>query len=727
MVRAPTKTCPNLHRILTDAPTDLVARFLKSRHFDRLGWLEKYSFRPDTSDGRDHAAKMLAVEAKANLASLETEATRIATIAGNRGQFALEGLVRDAEDEDLSRAFVAQGDELARSLWAWLDYTRLFEAAENVLHLRMYRRYDKHYQTFAAAPVDADDRDEGSSVLSEFLKEIEKGLNRGAGCNIDRYDIPAEGDEPEAEMYVIRHPNLPTAAREIDESGVVSRFYFRPPGEAMVVYVPSTGRLHVRADTRTTRHLVWKAFVSKALMQEISHQPVDFQAYDLSRFFRGFELPLPQDREAMVKQASVIRLEASIGELSNRISVATTINEGVGGVIKGQQGLEEVFANAVAIRFVEIAVRYRRVARTEDQVLDFTISDGNTSSLMSLDDPFEQALGHRLLREWGLMAEGRAPAAADFKVVLPAILALWDADAEWVNGAWLADRNLDVKYLIHLGFLVAQGWEDSDLIDEEDGVGMQEAKFDTGPDAIDLMLVAGQSASVANPDRFRRYRVRTNWVIQYLKANVVHQFGAATVEVTSANLLFLGNLGVDAEAVPVYLARRLKHERSYAETDTALRSRSNLGIGLVVNAGHRAGFSIAANVLVSLSDHLAEPSVEETESPAIDLESLRAAFRRHRNLAQGGETVELELTGEHAGILRVPGKGTIGIEGENRLRVVGRLVAAHKKAGGSMKTADMIAGIEDQSLSNIFGAELWKKLKSGFLRSPKKGLWQIAA
>jgi hypothetical protein len=43
-----------------------------------------------------------------------------------------------------------------------------------------------------------------------------------------------------------------------------------------------------------------------------------------------------------------------------------------------------------------------------------------------------------------------------------------------------------------------------------------------------------------------------------------------------------------------------------------------------------------------------------------------------------------------------------------------------------MKTEDMIAGIEGQSLSNIFGKELWKKLKSGFLRSPKKGVWEIA-
>lgn len=722
MVRAPTKTCPNLHRVLVEAPPLLLARFLQGKPFQRSEWLAGYRFAPDDPGGRDRAIQMLDNELKSTLLPLETEAARIVTISGPRGQFALEGLVHDQDDRGLIESLIAQDDELARSLWAWLDSTRLFEAAENVLHVRLYRRYEKHYQTFQAAPASNDGRHVGGRALEDFIAELERELKRGPGCKTERFNIPADGEEPEAEMYIIRHPNLPTAAREIDDSGAVSKFYFRPPGEAMVVFVPSTGRLHVRADTRAIRHLVWKSFVTQALAQDLSHQPVDFRAYDISCFLTELNLEAPEDREAVIKDVWLIRLDASIGRLSNRLSISTTIGQSIRNLIDGQPGLDKVFARAVAVRFVEIAVRYRRAGQSEDQTLAFTISDGNTTSLMSVNDPFEQALGHRLLRAWGILAEGRAPAKADVRVVLPAILALWDTDADYVVGAWLASRNLDTKFLIDLGFLVAQGWDDVDLIEDDDGVGTQEAHVDAGPKRIDLGLTAGQAATATNPDQYRRYRVRSDWVLQYLKSNISAQFRKKEVEVITPNLFALGELRVSDRNVPVYLVRQLGNERLQAETDSALRAMSDRGIGLVMDAGRRAGYTLAANVRLSLVDYIYTDGAEQV----IDHESLQAAFARHRNLAAGGETVELTMTGENSGTLSVPGRGTIEIIGKNRLVVIRRLVDAHRSGAGAQKTEDMIKGFGDQSLSNIFGSVLWEKLRRGFLRSTGKGKWKIA-
>lgn len=722
MVRAPTKTCPNLHRVLVEAPTHLLARFLEGRPFQRSDWLTGYRFAPDDPGGRDRAIRMLDSELKSTLLPLETEAARIVTIAEPRGQFALEGLVRDQDDEVQIEAFRAQGDELARSLWAWLDSTRLFEAAENILHVRLYRRYEKHYQTFQAVPATGNDRRVGDSAVKEFLAELEKELKRGPGCATEWFQIPADGEEPEAEMYIIRHPNLPTAAREIDDNGTVSKFYFRPPGEAMVVFVPSTGRLHVRADTRAIRHLVWKSFVTKALAQDPSHQPVDFRAYDISCFLTDLNLETPEDREAVIKGVWLIRLDASIGRLSNRLSLSTTIGQSIRNLIDGQPGLDKVFARAVAIRFVEIAVRYRRAGQSEDQTLAFTISDGNTTSLMSVNDPFEQALGHRLLRAWRILTEGRAPAEADVRVLLPAILALWDTNADHVVGAWLASRDLDAKALIGLGFLVAQGWDDADLVEDEDGIGAQEANVDAGPDRIDVSLTVGQDATATNPDQYRRYRVRSDWVLQYLKSTISAQFGRKEVDAITANLFELGDLRVSDQTVPVYLVRQLGDERLHAETDSALRALSDRGIGLVLDADRRAGHTLAANVRLSLVDYIGT----EVPENVIDRERLQAAFARHRNLAAGGEAVELTMTGENSGTLSVPGRGTIEITGRNRLVVIRRLVDAHRSGAGAQKTEDMVKGFGEQSLSNIFGSVLWKKLRSGFLRSTGKGKWKIA-
>ena len=377
------------------------------------------------------------------------------------------------------------------------------------------------------------------------------------------------------------------------------------------------------------------------------------------------------------------------------------------------------FGRASAVRFVEIAVRYRRAGKDVEQTLDFTISDGNSSSLLSLDDPFERFLGHRLLRKWGVLLEGRVPEAAESGSILAAILPIWDQSAEKISGAWLKQRQLKTSQLVELGFLAPVGWDEESLID--DGDGLLAAEVGGTPNGAELHLGAGEVVPAADAEQYRQYRVRMDWVAEYLKGHVAPVFKSRVVEKINEDLFLLGSLDVPGRTVPVYLARSLDEDRAYAGVDTELRSRSDLGIGLVLNAGHRLSKCIAANVLVSFADYLdAEPS-----EPAINNEGLRAAYGRHKGLATGGQAVELLRSGENAGTLYVPGAGSIEIRGKNRLLVIERLVNARNSGAGPMKTEDMIEGIADQSLPNIFSKPLWDKLKTGFLRTPGSGSWEI--
>lgn len=723
MVRTPTKTCPNLHGILSEAPAELIAAFLSAPAFQRFDWLDAYRFDPTDDHGRGRAAAMLETELKSRLSPLEKEAVRIIEIANPRGQFAIDGLVRELNDEKVSAVFLRNQDEMARSLWVYLEQPRLFGAAENVLHMRLYRRYDRHYQTFLAEPSDIAT---GDPTVSALVEVLELRLGRGKGCFVHRFNIPADKDEPAAEMFLIHHPNLPSSVREIDDQGAVSKFYIRPPGEAVVVFVPSTGRIHVRAETRAIRHLVRECFVTKVLEQALSHQPQDFQAYDISRFLNDFELSLPEDAEAVIKDVSVIRLEVSIGNLANRLSVSTTIGQSVKELIASLPGLAETFYKSIAVRFVEIVVRYRRADRVSDETLDFTISDQNTCSLLSVNDPFEKLLGHRLLRAWRLLVDGQSPTKTDLHVLLPGILALWDLGLDKVTGAWLVTRKFDAPAMVSFGFLVPLGWEEIDLIEDDVDNSPQDVLVDPGPKGAELVTIDGRTSAATHPDNYRLYRVRHEWVAQYLKSSVIGQFDSATVEEVTPNLLALGTVLIEGSSVPVYLTRRLHDERSHAEVDTALRLRSNLGTGLALNAGRRVGLSIGANVLLSLADLLAAPAKEGDEGSVFDLQQLRSGFLRHRNLAQGGDTVELVRTGDHVASLSIPKSGTIDIHGENRILVIERLVIAYKTKGRPLKTEDMMQGMRDQSLANMFGSELWAKLKENFLHSPKKGHWMIA-
>lgn len=734
MVRAPAKTCPNLSRLFDDAEPELLSGFLNSKAFERLGWLATYRFDPDNPDGPTAARNMLPQEKKDRLGPLEAEAARIVTIASDRGEYVLQGLATTTLEPDRAKELLNRRDKLARSLWAYANEHGLFEAAENSLHLRLYRRYDKHYQTFMAEPSVDGGPDAGSALLDELLVDLNKRLDRGDGYSIDKFDIPEDGDEPAAEMYLLFHPDPPTSVREIDDDGNRSSIYFRPPGEAMIVYTPSTGRVHVRAGNRKLRHIIAERFIETALNQTYSNQPVDFQAYDISQFLNRFDLDSPDFDDVIIDSAQVIRADISIGNLANRLSLSTTIDQDISEIIDSQPGLPRVFERAIAIRFVEIAVQYRRAERDELETLDFTLTDRNTSSLLSLDDPFERILGHRLLRHWKILRDGRAPSDEESMAVMPALLAIWDIGADKVTGAWLRTRGVDPDLLIDLGFLVLAGWEGDDLIDDEDEVGPVAAEVvvriekgdaqEEDRKVADLKVSEGQVTLAGDPDRYRTYRVRDGWVDQHLKTRLEQVLDAPAVEKLSDHLLYLGTLGIDGGNVPIYLARGLDREKVRSAVDTELRARHNLGIGLVLQAGSAPGPCLAANVLTPLVDQIDTNKAEI----ALVADKLRSVFRRHRLLASGGMTVELLRSGDEIATLVVPGRGTIDIKGKNRIAVIQRLVDAHKNGPMPMKTNDLVKGIaEGQSLSNIFKQPLWDKLKANFLRSlGAKGPWEIA-
>ena len=300
-----------------------------------------------------------------------------------------------------------------------------------------------------------------------------------------------------------------------------------------------------------------------------------------------------------------------------------------------------------------------------------------------------------MLRYWGVLSEGRAPSIADTKAALPALLALWDHGADKVSGAWLHARGIDPKLLTDIGFLVLAGWEGDDLIDDEDQIGQVAAEVVPRPEGIELTATEGQSGAGGPPDRYRVYRVREGWVVQHLRERVIGVLDAPAVKELNPYILFLGSLEIDGRDVLVYLVRGLADDGVRASVDTELRARPDQGIGLVLQAGNVAGACLAANVLTPVLDHIDDSATDILLAAS----SLRSVFRSNRALAQGGQTVHLERTGNNAGRLFVPGKGSIDIIGENRLRVIERLVRAHNGGPAPMATGDIVKGIaEDHEL-----------------------------
>ena len=722
------KTCPNLSTLFDAADVGTVVAFLRTKPFELMKWVGTFLEETGDLEDIDAAKARLGKERKDQLKPLESEAARIVTMAANRGQFALEGLAQTKLGQERLTVFTAQKDELTRSLWAYVNELMLFEAAENSLHMRLYRRYDRHYQTFLSEPSVGIDPDAENDLIKGLLAKLEADLRRGKGCSIDRFEIPEDGEEPAAVMYLICHPSPATSVRDLDDDGNLSKIYVRPPGEAVIFYTPSTGRVHVRAGSRALRHKIADNFIKGVLLQEPSEQPVDFQAYDISQFHSKFDLERPIYDEVEIKTAAILRVEVSVEDLASRLSISTSADSSLRSLIEKQSGLGLILERAIATRLLEIAVRYRLKSRDDTRTLTFTLTDRNTCSLFSVDDPYERILGHRLLRHWGIMREGRAPAESDGMKALPALLELWDIGRETVSGGWLYDRHIDPGLLMDIGFLVPIGAEgdeesqDADLIDDENQLGPIVGEVVSRPGGFSLRSSIGHETPAGPAERYRLYRIRAGWVAKYLHSITAKLLANKEPVVLNANLVALGTLLIDGREVPIYLARGLHDEKTRAEVDSQLRALKGGGVSIVLQAGRAFGDSLAGNILTRLSEHL----TGELPNIDLDVESIQAAYVRSHFLAVGGEVVQLVPIGDATATLYVPQKGSIDIPGEQRVKVIQKLVDAHNAGQPLVSSDDLREGIEDQSLSNIFGQPLYKKLKADFIRSPKRPLWEIA-
>lgn len=719
MVRVPAKTCPNLSRLFDRGEPELVTGFLNSKAFQREKWLEEYKNQPVT-----RAAEMLGKERKDRLGPLETEAARIFSVASARGHYALEGIAELKLESERFRLMIGQKDELARSLWAYVNERMLFEGAENTLHMSLYRRYDKHYQTFLAEPSDGVDEAASGQAIDTFVRAVGTALNRGEGYRCERFDVPGEDGMSGSELYMLFHPKAPTSMREISEEGELTTVYLRAPGEATVIYFPATGYVHVRAATRALRHLIAEQFIARILDQPVSSRPVDFQAYDIRQFRNFYELSRPVYEDVLIEVAKVIKLEVSIGDLRNRLAISTTVDGNLGALAAQCDGLVPAFQGAIATRFVEFAVKYRKKFHDTTRTLNFSVTDRNTCSLLSVEDPFEAILGHRLMQDWGVATQGRAPTFADTTRAMPGLLELWEGRFDKVLGSWLVERHIDPGLLVELGFLVPAGSGDEenfDVIDDEDIVGQVAAEVISQPDGPVLRATSGLEAPSGYSETYRVYRIRTKWVTEHLVGQLASSIGNIKPEPLGDDLHRLGDIDVDGARVPLYLARGLKRDVGREAVDALLWSRRGSGIGLVLQAGSVPGTFISTNVLARAASHISG----EPPNVILDLNSLRAVYRQSLGLASGGENVTFEPADDTSRTLSVPGKGSVFICGPHRVAVIRKLVEAHHRDRRPVLSADLRKDINDQSMSNIFGRDLWKRLKDGFVRQPKPKYWEI--
>lgn len=126
----------------------------------------------------------------------EREAARIGALADPKGDRALDGLIASRVHPEGMQIFHAQPDALARSLWAYLNERRVFDAAESVIHLRLYRDTSKLYDAFEL--VDRVPLDLATIDALKLGSAVSRFLSLGLACTVNVFEMPTTDGEPKA-------------------------------------------------------------------------------------------------------------------------------------------------------------------------------------------------------------------------------------------------------------------------------------------------------------------------------------------------------------------------------------------------------------------------------------------------------------------------------------------------------------------------------------------------
>jgi len=725
MARQLFRSCPSLHHIIDRAPFEQIEQLLRCDPFTDLPVRVPEPEDPTSFPDLRRAQVLNPLSGLSAEAVLppEREAARICALADAKGGKALEGLVASRYDPREAQVFHAQPDALSRSIWAYLHARRLFDAAESVVHLRLYRDYSKLYDAFEL--VDCVPLDPNAIDVERLGLAVSSSLGLGSTCTVSIFEMPRTGDEPKAMLLLIQHPGSLSSVQDLPDSGQRRTLYYRPPNEAAVVYTPATGVIEVCATSPTVRRVVADTVAATTLGQDLSQKPLTWRRYDLARFHGSLCLPVPVIAGYEIARISVTEVEAGLGSWRRRLSLKVTIDDDIEAVAQQHLGMRHVFRRAT-ILLVQIAVRFARSGDKQSKTLSFTVTDRNRCSLLSNRDPDQRALGSRLLDHWGILKAFRPMEPHQERALIPVLLELHDLPDEAVTGAFFEAWGLDTGRLIEAAFIERRGRDNIILIDDDD-LGLVETTVEPSgvEGVVQLSSGEGQEGPRRPAEEVERFAVNRPWLEETLQKHVKPLIRTPMLQQLDDCLTFFGLLHLGDEDVPCYLARRLWDTKVLNRLDVLLRGRAMQGLGVVLSAGETDIEVLGSNVVVPAARCLASLNGEE---PALSAERLALAYAAGRPLARGGTTVSLAKNGSHSATLYLPGKTPWTITGANQIRIVERLVEAYQRGTPAVPSKSLIEGTAVTSPRQAFRSQSWDSINGVYIgQAGKRGSWQLLA
>ncbi|MEM6942130.1 MAG: hypothetical protein AAF416_17050 [Pseudomonadota bacterium] len=712
---------PNAYALIEGAPPALVMELLAP-----IGGEPDLRTAIDVSSAEDpktHIIEALSGHDAEDLKPFEQRCRSVLFLAEGKATASINTIANERLCPDDHAEYERQPDALCRSGWLYLGHPAVFQDAESFHFARRHRDNDKLYDAFeledaGMLPVDAAGVDE--AALAEAVTEA---LDLKTRCSVRAIALPKAEGHPPSIMLVVRHGGPLSSVADHRDDGARATIYFRPANEATLIFTPKMRQIEICAESPRVRQMIAGCFAEKTLGQDLSKKPLTWKHYDLGRFRRSLELPVPEVEGFDVQAARLIELELRLGNWQRKLSLKVAFEDDISEVSDRYLGQSSIVRTADGFSRIVIAARYGVPGEKKLRTLKITISGTRRCNLQSMKDPLERQLGFSLLEAWGIMSRLKPLDERELRQMLPTLLEMLDRTEDTVTGSYLREHGLDRKRLVAAGLLHRDDRQDIVLIEgDETEHGEIVLSPSATPGMVRVTSPFGEDLGDRPSTDFDRFRLNATWLHEEIVGLVKPLLSTASIEFIDPDLTLLGTMDIDGTEVPLYMARRLHVTKTVARLNDALRSRSNLGIGLVLDCGASGLSHLAANVVTPLGRHL----LDGDGAHALSAEDLAFSFRGGQALARGGESVALVQSGAQVAVLRIPGKPTYTVVGANRVLLVQRLVDAFQKGAPGVATPDLLEGFRASGPSQVFGKE-WAKVQDVYIRHAGPKLWKLDA
>ncbi|TDX26256.1 hypothetical protein [Rhodovulum visakhapatnamense] len=714
MARKKSEFGPNLGSILQGAPAALVRQFLAS--FKRpddtlLAPPEITEVTPD-DQGKAALSSYLRSEDKEIIGLLEGIAGALLDMGQDKGATSLETVAGQRLQNVDYDQYESQPDLLCKSIWMRTVFPMHFHDAQSFYAARRYRERRTYYTCCEVDFDHASVADTDGIPDEKLCDAVQEALGLKGKVTASVLELPETANYPPSFMVALRHPGPLSSIDNHREEGGWTVHYYRPSHEAVLIYTPQLKKIEVASASSDVREKTSKVFAEVVLGRPPSAKPLTRREFNLERFRSSFDLDCPDLDDVEITMAAVVEAEVRLGSWGRRLNIKVTIKDKMEDVVQKYVSNSANLIRSFGFTKIAIAIGYTRRSDGKEGTFRVSISDGSSSDVQSMRDPFLRDLGFRLLEHWGITQNLRTLTDQERAQWFGFLLSLYDLPDDTVAGAFFISAGVDPARLVSARLIARKGRQLIGLAEDDDEV--VEVEQQTGPEPGTVR----QTGSFGEADGLRldtnaiEYGIDRAWLAETILKAIAGSLGISNIETINEFLVSLGPMALGERKVPLYLARRLADLKARESVETVLRSRHTAGPGLVLAVSDEPPQFLGPNVVIALRDLL----LNDGSLGDLDREEMARRFEANRTLATSAQVAQVVRHTPRSGTLIIPGLEPLTLDGANQIQLFESLVEAATDGTGQRLTKVLMDGMGSDNPRQLFSSGAWAKAHPTYIR-----------